>query len=49
MSKNGLYTLIGVLALVVVALIGYVIYDQAQRPQLEIRVDKGGIQVNGNG
>lgn len=49
MSKNGLYTLIGVLALVVVALIGYVIYDQSQRPQLEIRVDKGGIQVNGNG
>ncbi|MBI4920837.1 MAG: hypothetical protein HY834_03745 [Devosia nanyangense] len=49
MSKNGLYTLIGVLALVVVALIGYVIYDQSQKPQLEIRVDKGGIQVNGNG
>lgn len=49
MSKNGLYTLLGVLAIVVVALVGYVIYDQSQKPQLEIRVDKGGIQVNGNG
>ncbi|MDO8358921.1 MAG: hypothetical protein Q7T08_02635 [Devosia sp.] len=49
MSKNGLYTLIGVLAIVVAALVGYMIYDQSQKPQLEIRVDKGGIQVNGNG
>ena len=49
MSRNGLYALIGVLALVVVALGGYLLYDQSQRPQLQIQVDKNGIQVNGNG
>ena len=49
MSRNGLYALIGVLAIVVVALAGYMIYDQSQKPQLEIKVDKSGIQVNGNG
>ncbi len=49
MSRNSLYALIGVLAIVVVALGGYMIYDQSQKPQLEIKVDKSGIQVNGNG
>jgi hypothetical protein len=49
MGRNGLYALIGALAIVVVALGGYLIYDQTQKPQLEIKVDKSGIQVNGNG
>jgi hypothetical protein len=49
MSRNGLYALVGALTLVVVALIGYVVYDQSQKPQLAITVDKGGIQVNGHG
>jgi hypothetical protein len=49
MNRNGLLALAGVLAVVVVALVGYIIYEQSQSPRLEIRVDKGGIEVNGNG
>ena len=49
MSRNGLYTLIGVLVIVVVGLGGYMLYEQSQKPKLEITVDKSGIQVNGNG
>ena len=49
MSRNGLYAVIGLLAIVVVALGGYMLYDKSQKPQLEIKVDKSGIQVNGNG
>lgn len=49
MSRNGLYTLVGVLAIVLVALGGYLIYDQSQKPQLAITVGKSGIQVQGNG
>jgi len=49
MSRNGLYVLIGLLALIVVGLAGYMIYQQSQEPSLEIRVDSKGIQVNGNG
>ena len=43
MSRNGLYTLIGVLAVAVMAL------GQAQKPKLEIKLDQSGIQVQGNG
>jgi hypothetical protein len=49
MSRNGLYVLIGLLALIVVGLAGYMIYQQSQEPSLEIRVDSQGIQVTGNG
>lgn len=49
MSKNGLYVLIGLLALIVVGLAGYMFYQQSQEPSLEIKVDSNGIQVNGNG
>jgi hypothetical protein len=49
MSLNGLYALAGALVVVVVALAGYIAYERSQQPQLEIRVDKGGIEVNGNG
>lgn len=49
MSRNGLYALIGVLVVVAVALGGYLLYQQSQKPQLQIQVDKNGIQVNGNG
>jgi len=48
-SRNGLYALIGILALIVVALGGYMLYQQSQQPSLEIKVDSNGIQVNGNG
>ena len=49
MSRNGLYALIGILALIVVALGGYMLYQQSQQPSLEIKLDSNGIQVNGNG
>jgi len=49
MNRNGLYAVIGLLAIVVVALGFYLLYEQSQKPQLEIKVDKSGIQVNGNG
>jgi hypothetical protein len=49
MSRNGLYTLIGVLLFALVAVGGYLIYDQSQKPKLEIRLDQSGIQVQGNG
>jgi predicted negative regulator of RcsB-dependent stress response len=49
MNRNSLYTLVGVLVIAVAALIGYLVYEQSQKPQLQITVDKSGIQVNGNG
>lgn len=49
MSRNGLYALIGMLAIIVVALGGYMLYQRSQQPSLEIKVDSNGIQVNGNG
>ena len=49
MSRNGLYTLIGVLVVAVVALGGYLLYEQSQTPKLEIKLDQSGIQVQGNG
>jgi hypothetical protein len=49
MSRNGLYALIGILAIIVIVLGGYMLYQQSQQPSLEIKVDSNGIQVNGNG
>jgi hypothetical protein len=49
MTRNGLYALVGLLALIVVGLGGYMLYQQSQEPKLEIKVDSNGIQVNGNG
>lgn len=49
MSRNGLYALIGILVVIVIALGGYMFYQQSQQPSLEIKVDSNGIQVNGNG
>ncbi len=49
MSRSGLYALVGILALIIVALAGYMLYQQSQEPSLEIKVDSNGIQVNGNG
>lgn len=49
MSRNSLYALVGVLAVAVVALGGYLVYDQSQKPHLDISIDKGGLQVQGHG
>lgn len=49
MSRNSLYLVIAVLAVLVVAGGAYYIYEQNQKPALEIKVDGNGIKVNGNG
>ena len=49
MSRSTLYTLIGILVIVVIGLGGYLLYERSQQPQLQITVDKNGLQVNGNG
>ena len=49
MSRSSLYALVGVLAVAVVALGGYLVYDQSQKPHLDISIGKSGIQVQGNG
>jgi Tfp pilus assembly protein PilO len=49
MSRNSLYLVIALLAVVLVAGVGYYIYQQNQQPGLEIKVDGNGIKVNGNG
>jgi hypothetical protein len=49
MSRNSLYGLIGVLAVVVVAFGIYFIYQEQQKPSLEIKLDEQGLKIDGNG
>ncbi len=49
MSRNSLFGLIGLLAVIVVGFGIYFVYQEQNKPGLEIKVDKGGISVNGNG
>ena len=49
MTRNSLYAVIAVLAVVVVGFGLYYVYQESQRPALEIRVDDGGIKIDGNG
>ena len=49
MSRNSLYAVIAVLAVVVVGFGIYFIYQESQKPALEIKVNEQGISVNGNG
>ena len=49
MSRNGLYA---VIAILLVAVVGFGIYgyqQQQARPGIEVRVDQGGISIDGNG
>ncbi len=46
MSRNTLYFVIGLLAVVVVAFGIYYFYQESQKPSLEVRVDEQGITVN---
>ena len=48
MSRNGLYAVIAVL---LVAVVGFAIYtyQQQTRPGIEVRVDEQGISIDGNG
>jgi len=49
LNRNGLYTLVGILLVAVLALGGYMLYQQSQQPKLEVKIDGNGLQVNGNG
>jgi hypothetical protein len=49
LSRNGLYALIGLLVIIVIAMGGYMLYEQSQQPALEIAVSGNGIEVQGNG
>ena len=48
MNRNGLYAVIAVL---LVAVVGFAIYtyQQQTRPGIEVRVDEQGISIDGNG
>ncbi len=48
MNRSTLYAVLAVLAVVVVGLGAYMVYQESQRPALEIRVDEGGIRIDGN-
>lgn len=47
MSRNGLYAVIAVLLIVVVGFAVYT-YQQQTRPGIEVRIDDGGISIDGN-
>lgn len=48
MSRNGLYA---VIAILLVAVVGFGIYSYQQqaRPGIEVRVDGNGVSIDGNG
>lgn len=48
MSRNGLYAVIAVLVVAMAAFALYT-YQESQRPGIEVRVDDGGISIDGNG
>ena len=49
MSRNALYAVIAVLAVIVVGFGIYYVYQESRKPALEIKVNEQGISVNGNG
>lgn len=49
MTRSSLYTVIAVLAALAVGFGIYIAYQETQKPALEIKVDEGGIKIDGNG
>lgn len=49
MSRNGLFAVIAVLAVAVVAFAIYTYQQEQSRPGIEVRVDETGISIDGNG
>lgn len=47
MQRNNLYLLVGVLVALVLGLGLYILYQESQKPGLEIRVDGNGIKIDG--
>ena len=48
MTRSSLYFVVIALAVLAVGLAGYIVYQQNQRPSLEIKVDGNGIKIDGN-
>ena len=48
MTRSSLYFVLAILAVALVGLAGYVVYQQNQQPSLEIKVDGNGIKIDGN-
>jgi len=48
MKQNQLFLLIGALAVIVVGLIAYLVYEQTRPSGVEIRLDESGISVEEN-
>jgi uncharacterized protein HemX len=49
MSRNSLYLVIALLAALAVGFGIYTIYQENQKPGLEIKFDDNGVKINGNG
>jgi hypothetical protein len=49
MTRSSLYTVIAILAALAVGFGLYIAYQETQKPSLEIKVDQGGIKIDGNG
>ena len=49
MSRNGLYALVAVLAVAVIALAIYLYQQNEARPGIEVRIDGQGVSIDGNG
>lgn len=49
MTRNSLYALIGLLAVLVVGFGLYIVYQESQKPSLEVRLDQNGLSIDGNG
>lgn len=48
MKQNQLYLVIGVLAVVVVGLVAYLVWDASRPSGIEIRIDEGGVSIEEN-
>lgn len=49
LSRNGLFAVIAVLAVAVIAFAIYTYQQEQARPGIEVRVDETGISIDGNG
>ncbi len=48
MTRSSLYFVLAALAVLVVGMAAYIVYQQNQQPSLEIKVDGQGIRIDGN-
>jgi uncharacterized membrane protein YsdA (DUF1294 family) len=49
MSRNGLYAIVAVLAVAIVAFAIYTYQQEQARPGVEVRIDEQGVSIDGNG